>query len=232
MLIVQTLYAAEGNDWGYKNEDGPHNWSKINLDYHACLGHNQSPIDIKNTVTGNLDNIKFNYNLDPENIHNSPHTIQVNFKKGSYLVVEGKQFELKQFHIHSPSENTISGKQYPLEIHFVHEDLTGALAVIAILYQEGKENSVIQNFLYHIPKQGESLTLENSVDFEKLLPTSKAYYRFNGSLTTPPCTEGVRWLVFKQIETLSKSQLLAIQKNMNGPNNRPIQKQNARLIIE
>jgi carbonic anhydrase len=233
IFTAVNTWAAEGSDWGYQDEKSPEYWASLNQNYHACLGHNQSPINIDKTVSGNLESIQFNYqNLDIKNIQNLPHTIQLNFNAGSSIEVDEDVFELKQIHFHSPSENTIGGKYSPLEAHFVHANKKNELAVLAVLYNEGNKNNAIQQLINNTPQQGQTVRLSSAINVNALLPESKAYYRFNGSLTTPPCTEGVRWFVLKENMTLSESEVLELQQKMVFPNNRPIQKQNARLVME
>ena len=137
VLLSMNTWAAEGHDWGYQNENAPDQWATLNQNYHACLGHNQSPINIEKTVSGNLENIKFNYkNLSIKNIQNLPHTIQINFNSGASIGIDDEVFELKQIHFHSPSENTVGGQHSPLEAHFVHANTNNELAVLPVFTAE------------------------------------------------------------------------------------------------
>ena len=161
------------------------------------------------------------------------HTIQVNYNPGSTIKVNGNEFELKQFHFHSPSENTIEGRSYPMEVHYVHADKDGNLVVIAVLFETGEKNAELEKAWAHMPENaGEKGVLSKSVDANNLLPHDHGYYRFNGSLTTPPCSEGVRWFVLKQSVTASKQQLDAFSNTLSHSNNRPLQKLNARTILQ
>ena len=142
-------------------------------------------------------------------ILNNGHTIQVNYNPGSTIKVNGNEFELKQFHFHSPSENTIEGRSYPMEAHFVHADKEGNLAVIAVMFKVGEKNAELEKAWAHMPENAgrKTCALPKTVDANILLPHDHDYYRFNGSLTTPPCSEGVWWLVMKQFHTVSKEQI-------------------------
>jgi len=163
---------------------------------------------------------------------NNGHTVQVNIASGSTVIIDDIEFELKQFHFHTPSENNINGKSFPLEAHFVHVSKDGELAVVALMFEDGNENEMLGKLWAKMPiKSGEKIKLEIA-DVTSLLPKDRDYYRFNGSLTTPPCTEGVRWIVLKKSTTLSKAQLDKFAKVMVHPNNRPIQPVNARIIVK
>jgi carbonic anhydrase len=196
-------------------------------------GENQSPVNLTDMIKGNLSEININYRAGGNEILNNGHTIQVNYAPGSTLTVSGHIFELKQFHFHSPSENTIEGYSYPMEAHLVHADKDGNLAVIAAMFKEGRENAALAKAWAHMPEQtGEKHQLPTHINVNNLLPHDDDYYRFNGSLTTLPCSEGVWWLVMKFYNTASKAQLAKFTHTMHHPNNRPVQPINARLIVQ
>jgi carbonic anhydrase len=164
---------------------------------------------------------------------NNGHSIQVNYNAGSTITVHGKAFELQQFHFHSPSENTIEGQSFPLEAHFVHADQKGNLAVIAVMFTSGTKNAELGKVWEQMPNRaGEKRPLPKSINADLLLPKSRDYYRFNGSLTTPPCSEGVWWLVMKSSPTVSEEQIKKFTQTMGFPNNRPLQPINARVILK
>ena len=223
--------------WGYAAGAGaPENWGKLSPNFSACeSGHNQSPIDIKKTVEANLPAIKFKYNmLSAADIINNGHTVQVNLWSGGEIILDGEQFTLKQFHFHTPSENTINGKNFPLEVHLVHLNKKNEIAVVAIMFEPGEDDELLTALWQHIPlKAGESHKLDakalKAMEFESELTS---YYRFYGSLTTPPCTEGVRWIVMKNTRHVSQAQVLTFQKALTHSNNRPVQPLNARVIVE
>jgi carbonic anhydrase len=157
----------------------------------------------------------------------------VNFESGSSISLDGIQFELKQFHFHSPSENQINGKSFPLEAHLVHSDKDGNLAVVSVVFDEGKANSVVGAAWGQMPKtEGGKNALPSKVAATGLLPKNRDHYRYNGSLTTPPCTEGVRWIVMKKPMTVSKMQIEAFKTTLGFANNRPVQPVNARMILK
>lgn len=228
MLLVTNVWAD--SDWNYKV---PEKWSNVNVKYQACSGLNQSPIDIRNTIEAELPPLKFNYKTSAKSITNKGHTIQVDFKSGATLALDNKIFELKQLHVHSPSENTILGKSYPMELHLVHATEQGELAVVALMFESGKDNSKLQHIWALLPKKiGETRTFDSKDQAADFLPKNLDYYRFNGSLTTPPCTEGVRWLVMKEIQQASPTQIKAFADLMAEPNNRPVQPIGSRIILE
>lgn len=233
-LFFTALFAANslwaGADWDYKN---PAQWSKLNPHYQACSGLNQSPINIERTIQADLAPLKFDHDSTAKAVQNHGHTVQVEFNDGASLTLDGQKFDLKQFHLHSPSENTIHGKRYPMELHLVHASAQGELAVVALMFEEGKQNAKLQHIWEVLPKKkGETRTLHSKNTAASFLPERLDYYRFNGSLTTPPCSEGVRWLVIKEIQQASKAQIKAFADLMAEPNNRPIQPIGARVILE
>ena len=149
------------------------------------------------------------------------------------MTVDGRTFELKQFHFHAPSENQINGTSFPMEAHFVHADSDGNLAVIALMFEEGASHPVIAALWKQLPEhEGDTYTLEVSVDPLALLPQETDYYRFNGSLTTPPCSEGVWWLVMKHPVTVSAKQIASFAHALHEPNNRPVLPVNARPVLQ
>ncbi|ENV17198.1 carbonic anhydrase [Acinetobacter guillouiae] len=228
-LCATTILWA-GSDWDYQN---PKDWASANQQYQACAGINQSPIDIRDTVTANLPPLEFNYHTTAKSVQNIGHTMQIEFNQGASLVLDGQTFLLEQFHVHSPSENNINGQSYPMELHLVHASDKGELAVVALMFQHGLENEKLKHIWNSLPKNvGESNQLYSKNKADSYLPNNLEYYRFNGSLTTPPCSEGVRWVVFKEIQQASNEQIESFMELMGHPNNRPIQPIGARLILE
>ena len=233
IALISTFALASGN-WSYEGHTGPRYWGDLNKKFIMCkIGKNQSPIDInkKDLVKACLNPLKLEYNSKAKSVVNNGHTIKVDVTPGSYLYVDGKKFELKQFHFHTPSENTIDGKNYPMEAHFVHLNKDGEIAVIGVMFKLGKENFALKKFQNSICSTiNKKKTINTYLNPLELLPKNKDYYRFNGSLTTPPCTEGVRWFVFKEPVEMSKEQLKIFSKIM-GKNNRPTQPINARKVL-
>ena len=235
MLAVSgAVHAGQGTHWGYSGDQGPTHWGKLDPEFSACSeGKNQSPINLTGFIEADLKPIGIDYEAGGKEIINNGHTIQVNYTPGSKLTVDGHEFELKQYHFHAPSENHINGQSYPMEAHLVHADETGNLAVIAVLFVEGKANQSIAKAWSHMPGQaGGKGSLPSAVSAEGILPSNRDYYRFNGSLTTPPCSEGVWWIVMKETVTASKEQIEKFVQVMDHPNNRPIQPANARPVLK
>jgi len=226
-------HAGHGAHWGYSGDTGPAQWTSLNPEFGACAGKNQSPINISGLTEAELKAVKFNYKSGGNEVINNGHAIQVNLEAGSSIVVDGIEFDLKQFHFHSPSENQINGKSFPLEAHLVHADKDGNLAVVAVVFDEGAANPVVAQAWSQMPKKaGEKNALPTKVGAKGLLPGKRDYYRYNGSLTTPPCTEGVRWIVMKKPMTVSREQIETFQGTVGFANNRPVQPLNARPVLK
>lgn len=221
-------FAAKDAHWGYEGNTGPSHWAELSDANFACAkGKNQSPINIERAISAKINDLKTHYKSGVEQVINNGHTIQANYRAGSSIEVDGHSYALKQFHFHTPSENMVDGKQYPLEMHAVHLDNDGNIAVVGVLFEEGSTNPQLAEVLANVDK-GQAL---NDLDVRSLLPKKADHYRFNGSLTTPPCTEGVKWLVMKQHATLDKQQIAAFNSAMQH-NNRPIQQLNARVVVK
>jgi carbonic anhydrase len=225
---------AEQAHWGYAGNVGPEHWGALAPAYEMCdRGRNQSPIDLTGFLKTDLQPIKFRYRTTVQDIYNTGHSVQANYTPGSTIELDGHVFELKQFHFHAPSENRISSKIFPLEGHLVHADSDGNLAVVAVMFAEGKANAAVAALWKQMPsKEGEKVALTSEVNAAGLLPKKRDYYRYNGSLTTPPCSEGVWWLVLKEPVSVSQQQVEAFTKVMGHPNNRPVQAVNARSILQ
>lgn len=219
--------------WSYSGEDGPENWAKLSPKYADCDGKNQSPINLTGLISATLNPIMISYQAGGNEILNNGHTVQVSYAAGRSILVDGThQYNLDQFHFHAPSENRIDGATYAMEAHLVHKDQDGNIAVIALMFTEGAENEALAKIWPSLPENGKTIKLNPPFDVAKLLPDNHDYYRYNGSLTTPPCTEGVLWLVLKHSVTASKAQIDAFRNVMRHPNNRPLQFLNARAVLE
>ncbi|MCU7937062.1 MAG: carbonic anhydrase family protein [Candidatus Thiodiazotropha sp. (ex Dulcina madagascariensis)] len=234
LASVTDVFSAGKAHWTYSGAEGPEHWGELDKSFKTCSsGKNQSPVNLTEMVEGELPKIAVEYKAGGNQIVNNGHTIKINYAPGSTIAVAGHSFELKQVHFHSPSENSIQGNAYPMEAHFVHADKDGNLAVIAVMYKRGDKNAELEKAWAQMPEHaGEKQALSKTVDAAALLPSDQDYYRFNGSLTTPPCSEGVTWLVMKHSDTASKEQLEKFAKVMHHPNNRPVQPINARVIIQ
>ncbi|MBI5345479.1 MAG: carbonic anhydrase family protein, partial [Deltaproteobacteria bacterium] len=177
-----------------------------------------------------LPDIAFSYKKSTLNIVNNGHTIQVNYDKGSSIKVDGMDYELVQFHFHNPSEHTVSGKAFANEMHLVHRNAKGGLAVVGVLIEAGKEAASFKDIWANLPgKADEKRSLHVTINADELLPKARTFYRYTGSLTTPPCSEGVTWLVLKTPVQMSEAQLKAFN-DIFKVNNRPVQPVNDRQI--
>ncbi len=233
MVASGSVFSEGKSHWGYSGHEGPNHWASLSADNFACSGKNQSPINLSGFIESELIPIAFNYSNGGYEILNNGHTVQVNYKKGSSIKIDGTTFNLLQFHFHAPSENHINGHSYPLEAHLVHADNNGSLAVVAVMFKEGAANKGLTKAWAMMPKhEGDKHLLSAMVPVDDILPKERDYYRFNGSLTTPPCSEGVRWLVMKQEVTASEEQINAFKHVLHEPNNRPLQAINARAILK
>jgi len=220
--------------WSYEGPAGPAHWGDLEEKFAACKsGMSQSPIDLKDTTAAALENLKPDYKESPLKLLNNGHTIQVNYADGSTLTVDGKTFQLAQFHFHGPSEHLIGGKPAPIEVHLVHKNDKGELAVIGVMFKEGKENKLLASIIRNMPreKNKEKAVAGANINAAELLPASPAYFHYSGSLTTPPCSEGVNWSVMKTPIEASKDQIAKLSKIM-GMNARPVQPINKRTLLE
>ncbi|MBW3781365.1 carbonic anhydrase [Aeromonas veronii] len=232
LLLCPAVFAAAPH-WEYSGEAGPAHWAKLTPEFGQCAGSNQSPVDLSGLVEAKLAPLVLHYQAGGNTVVNNGHTVQVGYAPGSTLQLDGTRFELKQFHFHAPSENLIEGKSYPLEGHLVHVSGKGEIAVVAVMFEAGKANSALAAAWSALPaKVGEIQALKTPLVAEQLLPENRDYYRFSGSLTTPPCSEGVRWLVMKQPVEVSQAQIDAFKAVMHHPNNRPVQPLNGRVVLQ
>ena len=233
LMTCSGLMADENLHWGYSDTDGPENWADLSPDYALCgTGVNQSPIDITDTFATELDPLELDYRTGSTTIDNNGHTLQVNVRSGNWLRFGNEEFQLLQLHFHSPSEHRINGEEFPLEAHFVHENDRGELAVVGILFRDGEWNTYLEKIgKTGLRAGGKSVAID--IDFRDLKVSARhdSYYRYNGSFTTPPCTEGIRWFMLKEIGTASPDQaanfVSLIGKDARGP-----QPLNARIVLE
>ena len=231
--VIWTYQNRAGQNNTDQNSTGPDHWADLSPEFSACsTGQSQSPIDLIPATTADLKNPSFHYKPVPLNLLNNGHTIQVSYAPGSYIEVEGKQYALRQFHFHSPSEHTIEGQFQPAELHLVHQSEAGELAVVAILLKTGTEgnNPALDELSNYLPaKAGGKVRTGRTTDASALLPQTTTTYRYSGSLTTPPCTESVSWLIMTEPVLLSAQQLSKYQQLL-GHNNRPVQLLNNRVV--
>ncbi|MCM3637251.1 carbonic anhydrase family protein [Sporosarcina luteola] len=224
--------------WSYDEETGPDHWGDLDPAYSACTdGNEQSPINIDSSqvkTSKKLDSIEIQYEPSHLSILNNGHSIQANpAAPNNSIVVEGTEYKLAQFHFHTPSEHQINGQNMDMELHLVHQDADGELAVLGLMIKEGKENEELAAIWDAFPmKETENdIELNETIDLHALLPSNQTTYSYNGSLTTPPCTEKVKWIVFVEPIEMSKEQIQAYQE-IFPENQRPVQPLNEREIIE
>jgi len=221
-------------EWGYEGKEGPNNWGKLDPAYSTCLsGHTQSPINIEGAKKSDLPPLRFDYKAVPLDIIDNGHSVEVIYAPGSTLTVGEKTYALKQFHFHHPSEEHIDGRGYDLSAHLVHADESGHVAVVTILLRRGNANAMIDSVWKNIPaeKEKEVDVRGVTVNIKDLLPADHGYYTYGGSLTTPPCSEGVTWYVLKTPVTISDAQLARFAR-LYPDDARPIQPANHREILE
>ena len=232
-LSVIPIQKAQAAKWGYKGETGSDFWGELDPEFQACnLGQSQSPINLESSVSSSLGSLELDYQDTPLKIVNNDRTIRVDYQPGSNLILDGQKYELLQFHFHQPSEHLISGQAADMEAHLVHKNKeTGDLVVLAVLMSQGRINQVLDRVWNKIPfgnSQEEASDL--IINASNLLPENiNQYYRYQGSLTTPPCSEIVTWLVLKQPVEISQLQIARFLEVI-GSNARPVQALNNRSI--
>jgi carbonic anhydrase len=240
LLCVTTFAGAQstpptGAPWDYEGKRGILNWGKLDPAYKACSqGHEQSPIDIRGAKLNKaLQPIEFHYLSGPVTLEHNGHTIIVHVNPGSYIVAGGVRYDLVQFHFHHPGEEAVKGKLTDMDIHLVHKSADGKPAVIAIRLSEDRNtppSPVLSTLWPHLPTTpGTTAKVADLVNPGGLLPADRGYWTYIGSLTAPPCTEGVRWFVFEQEMSLSREQLRAFGA-LFKINSRPLQDAHGRHI--
>jgi len=228
---------SEPPHWSYEGEHGPDHWGDLSDAWATCkTGKNQTPIDIvpkSATASKTLAELVFTYAPQPLVILNNGHTVQVNATAPSTLATAGATWRLAQLHFHAPSEHTIDGKHFDAELHVVHQNDAGAYAVIGLFLEKGKENAALAPMIDHAPMEAtkDAQTIAGaSLDLSPLLPKHASYWAYSGSLTTPPCTEGVSWFVLETPATISDAQLAKLRAALHGETARPLQPLGARAV--
>ncbi len=225
---------SHGHGWTYSGAEDPDHWGYLKSEYAACrLGHRQSPIDIRDAHDADLPPIHFDYKPTALKVIDNGHTIQVNYDRNSSITIGNRRYELIQFHFHHPSEEEIEGKTYDMVVHLVHRNQEGNLAVVAVLLTEGRANAMLQELWGHLPEKKGIETLIDGIEINAadLLPADRGYYSFSGSLTTPPCTEGVSWFVLKTPTEVSSAEIMQFG-TLYPRNARPVQPLNRRNILQ
>ena len=231
---VEDPHPVAAVHWTYEGEEGPDHWGEIDPAYAACgTGKSQSPIDVETPAGDDLTNISFHYQPSDLNILNNGHTVQVNYDSGSYIELDGVRYDVAQFHYHAPSEHAVDGKLFAAELHIVHKNADDGLAVVGILLNEGAQNDALQPFIANLPaEESEAKDAGVKINAADFLPAAQTTYRYSGSLTTPPCSEGVNWLLMTTPVEVSAEQITALKSLFDHGNNRPVQPLNDRPLVE
>jgi len=232
--FAATFGAAQTAHWDYYGKTGPLGWGHLDPAYRMCSeGKEQSPIDIRGAKLNKaLPPIEFHYMAASVELENDGHSIEVHVHPGSYIVANGVRYELQQFHFHHPSEEAVNGKLTDMDIHMVHKSADGKLAVLAVRFSQerGDPNATLATLWQHLPTEaGKTEKDADLIDPGGFLPADRGYWTYEGSLTTPPCTEGVRWFVFEQPVSISRSQLQAFAA-LYRIDSRPLQDRKGRKI--
>ena len=219
--------------WSFAGADGPAHCGELSPAFALCgTGRSQSPIDISRPVPKHVGALTFHYRPGRLNIVNNGHAIQVNYDPGSYIELNGTRYDLQQFHFHAPSEHEIDGRRAAAELHLVNQSADGRLAVVGVLIDTGAGNPAFAPILDHLPAMpGPVRRFDTRISAAGLLPATRTTYRYRGSLTTPPCTEGVQWIVMTTPVTMSAAQLAALTR-LYPDNSRPLQPLHGRVVVE
>lgn len=222
--------------WSYEGAGSPANWGKLKPEFNVCaIGKRQSPINIydSSTLNGPAEPIQFNYATSNASVVNTGHSVQVDVEGNNFIVARGTRYKLVQFHFHTPSEEVINKKRHAMVAHLVHRSDEGQLAVVAVLLDPGENNHLLEKVWTYLPLDVNDRVRmpQDAVNLNELLPTDQRYYQYIGSLTTPPCTEGVLWTVLKTPMSIGRNQYRLFTQ-MYPMNARPVQQANGRLVRE
>ena len=233
MLAPAHAAAGAHGHWAYQGAAGPQTWGGLKPEFTLCgTGQRQSPIDIRGGLAVDLDPVKFSYQSSPFAVIDNGHTVQANIAPGNSIEIGGKRFDLVQFHFHRPSEERIDGRQFEMSLHLVHKDEQGRLAVVAVVMDKGPPQGAVQKVWNNLPlEKGEEFSARGPLELDQLLPVDRRYFTYMGSLTTPPCSEGVQWVVMRQPVTMSPDQIELFAR-IYPMNARPIQQVSGRRILQ
>ena len=233
VALATSAFAAETPHWGYGKADGPAHWGDLAKNFAACeTGHEQSPVDLTHAVKGEPAEIEFHWNPNASWTEvNNGHSIQENKANGGTIKLDGKTYELVQFHFHSPSEHAIDGQKYPMEVHFVSAARDGSIAVLSAMIEGNGSNDLFEAIMDKAPQKVGSEQEFGVADADDLLPDVRHFYRYEGSLTTPPCSETVVWTVLKEPIKVSDHAVAQFQA-LYADNARPLQEAGRRYILE
>lgn len=219
--------------WGYSGAGAPDVWGTLKPEFATCgTGLAQSPIDLSNAVRRDVPDLRTEYRPTPLRVANLGHTAQVNYQPGSAIMLGGTRYDLLQFHFHTPAEHRLEGRELPAELHLVHRGPQGDLAVVGVMIERGAEHQALRPFIDNLPRAAgaEHAVTSARIDASDLLPATREHYRYPGSLTTPPCSEGVTWLVLNGRIQMSDQQIRTLQSAI-GVSNRPVQPRGSRELL-
>lgn len=231
--LPEAAPAARAAPWGYQGEAGPESWAQLKPEFAQCArGQRQSPIDIRDGFKVDLEPVRFDYRPSAFRVIDNGHTVQVNVGAGNWIEVLGRRFELVEFHFHRPSEERIDGRVFDMVAHLLHKDADGHLAMVAVLLDRGSAQPIVQSVWNNLPlEKGEEAAARSLLDLNELLPEDRSYYTYMGSMTTPPCSEGVLWMVMKKPVPISAEQI-GIFARLYPMNARPVQAAAGRMVKE
>jgi carbonic anhydrase len=230
-VCAATASAADGPHWEYEGAHGAAKWGEMDSKFKACaVGAEQSPIDLSAAIRATGDPISINWKPEAYEIVNNGHTIQANSRDGGTLAIGKRKYELKQFHFHTPSEHAIDGNRTSMEVHFVHATPEGRLGVVGVLMVGGGKHSGFSTIMANAPKKEGSAMLKEKMFPDAFLPKTREYFRYEGSLTTPPCSEVVDWNVFGRTIAVANKDIEAF-KAIFPMNSRPLQPLNRRFLL-
>lgn len=233
-LLGATAVSAQEN-WSYSGSNGPANWHTLYGNNAVCAtGQLQSPINIEGTEPAIMHRLRPDYKVSTINLAHNRLMISMDYEQGSFLRVGKKMLALNGFVFRAPAEHTVAGKSFPLSIQFNHRRTDGSRAIVVTLVKEGRANRALAEFIANMPLEPDQRNRNANilVNGRDLMPDDKSYFRYMGSLTTPPCSEGVSWYIYKQPLQASKEQIDLIKGVIGGPNARPLQSRGKRLILD
>ncbi len=235
--VTAVLFACNGGGhagtvkWDYPAPGAPEDWGELSEEFRTCaVGVGQSPVNLTGYTAAD-STIAFHYAGAAVTARNNGHTVYLDYAEGNSIDIDGRRYELQGIHYHAPGEHLLDGQDFAAELHLVHGDPNGDLAVVGLLFRIGEASPLIQNLLDVAPEVGRPASLSVGPSAVEYVPSRLDFYVYDGSLTTPPCTEGVRWVVMQHIDTISEGQVRELQKLSGGPNNRPVQSLRGRKIF-
>jgi carbonic anhydrase len=233
-MMRKAAKSSHSVPWGYQGAGGPAHWGGLKQAYKACSeGHSQSPVNIESAEAVTLAPLGIHYKVSLIEMINNGHTVQANYGKGSYITLGAERYDLLQFHFHTPSEHRIAGRSFPMEIHFVHRNKRGQLAVVGVLATFGDYNLAAREIWDRLPARAHTKSADTRalINARDLLPENTKYFRYSGSLTTPPCSEKVNWMVLQTPVHFSQAQIARLHRII-GMNARPAQARNSRYLLQ